>query len=188
VYAVSANTNLKKKLPEKSELLFAAKEIDLLVSKLADEVSATMSKSEHPAIFVCVLKGAWMFMADLVRKIPHATQVDFIRAASYGHGTASSGVVKVELPASLDVNGKDVYVLDEIIDTGRTLQELKKVLLSKGATSVKLVALLDKKSRREVDVDADFVGVEIPDVFVVGYGLDWGEKYRDLADIRSIIQ
>ena len=177
----------KQKLPEKSELLFSAKDIDLLVSKLADEISADLILSAHKNLFVCVLKGAWIFTADLVRKIPHPIEVDFIKAASYGHGTESSGKVKVELPPTLDVKGKDVYVLDEIIDTGRTLLELKQLFQEKGANSVRLVALLDKKSRREVDVNADFVGIEIDDVFVVGYGLDWGEKFRDLSEIHAII-
>lgn len=181
-------TTNNTKLPEKSEILFSAKEVDLLVSKLAEEIGDQIKKSSNPAIFVCVLKGAWIFMADLVRKIPYATQVEFLRAASYGHGTTSSGAVKIDFPETLNVQGKDVYVLDEIIDTGRTLLELKKTILAKGASRVQLVALLDKKSRREVDIQADFVGVEIPDVFVVGYGLDWGEKYRDLSDIRAIIQ
>lgn len=177
---------MASKLPEKSEVLFSAKEVDLLVAKLADEIGASLAKSSNPAIFICVLKGAWIFMADLVRKIPHPTEVDFLRASSYGEGTKSSGLVKVEIPFSLSVKGKDVYLLDEIIDTGRTLLELKNAFLAKGAASVKLVALLDKKSRREVEVEPDFVGVEIPDVFVVGYGLDWGERFRDLPDVRAI--
>lgn len=175
------------KLPEKSEVLFSAKEIDLLVAKLAEEIGAKLNNSNRPSVFICVLKGAWIFMADLVRKIPHPVEVDFLRASSYGEGTKSSGLVKVEIPFSLSVKGKDVYLLDEIIDTGRTLLELKNAFIAKGAMSVQLVALLDKKSRREVEVEPDFVGVEIPDVFVVGYGLDWSERYRDLSEIHSII-
>lgn len=178
---------ITSKLPEKSEVLFSAKEIDLLVSKLAGEIGASLAESERSSIFVCVLKGAWVFMADLVRKIPAPVEVDFLRASSYGQGTKSSGLVKVEIPHSLNVEGKDVYLLDEIIDTGRTLLELRGAFLAKGAASVKLVTLLDKKSRREVEIDPDFVGVEIPDVFVVGYGLDWSERYRDLPDVHSIL-
>ncbi len=177
-----------QKNPEKSEVLFSSKEIDLLVSKIAAEVGGVLEKSSNPSIFICVLKGAWMFTADLVRKIPQPVRVEFIRASSYGEGTHSSGLIKVEVPASLSVKDKDVYIIDEIIDTGRTLLELKNTFMAKGAADVKLIALLDKKVRREVQIDPDFFGVEIPDVFVVGYGLDWAEKHRDLSDIRAIIQ
>lgn len=185
---VKNSVNNPQKNPEKSERLFSAKEIDLLVGKLAAEISAAIKESSHPPLIVCVLKGAWIFMADLVRKISVPVEVDFLRASSYGEGTASSGKVRVDFPANLNAKGKDVYLIDEIIDTGRTLLELKKLFLENGATQVKLVSLLDKKCRREVDINPDFVGVEIPDVFVVGYGLDWAEKYRDLPDIQSIIQ
>lgn len=185
--AQSPSAKSISKIPEKSEVLFSAKEVDLLVAKLAEEIGAALAQSQRPSIFICVLKGAWIFMADLVRKIPHPVQVDFLRASSYGEGTKSSGLVKVDIPFSLSVKDKDVYILDEIIDTGRTLLELKNTFINKGAASVKLVALLDKKSRREVDIEPDFVGLEIPDVFVVGYGLDWSERYRDLPDIHAIV-
>ena len=174
----------KSKYPEKSAVLFSAKEIDLLVGKLADEISNQLE--EDKTIFIGVLKGSWIFLADLVRKIPQAVQVDFLRASSYGSGTVSSGKIKMEVPPRIDVTDLHIYLVDEIIDTGRTLLELKDYFIAQGAKSVKLVALLDKKSRREVQVEPDFVGVEIPDVFVVGYGLDWAEKYRDLPEIHSV--
>jgi hypoxanthine phosphoribosyltransferase len=174
------------KLPENSELLFSAKDVDLMVEKIAKEISTDFSASSTPPLFIGVLNGAYVFMADLLRELEFPVHVDFIRASSYGSASKSSGEVKVESFNPLKVEGKDLYLVDEIIDTGRTLEDLKKYFLSSGAKSVKSVVLLDKKCRREVEVDPDYVGIEIPDYFVVGYGLDWAEKYRDLPDIHII--
>ena len=179
-----------KKIPENSEPLFSPKEISLIVEKLGQELTTHLKNSDHPkegdTLFVGILKGSWMFMADLVRKVDFPLQVEFVRASSYGSAKESSGLVKVENMTGLNIKNRDIFLVDEIIDTGRTLLALKKLFLEEGARSVKLVALLDKKSRREVDINADFVGVEIPDAFVIGYGLDWGERYRDLSDIRVV--
>ena len=133
-----------------------------------------------------MLKGAFIFLADLVRYMEFPVEIDFVRVSSYGKGTKSNGELKVLYEASGPFEDFDVFIVDEIIDTGHTLRFLRDYFEEKGAKSVRLIALLDKKERREADVDADFVGIEIPDEFVVGYGLDWGEKHRDLADIRSV--
>ena len=178
------------KIPPNSEPLFSAKEISLIVEKMGQELTTHLKKNpnskEGDALFVGILKGSWMFMADLVRKVDFPLHVEFIRASSYGAGKESSGQVKVENLNGLNIKNRDIFLVDEIIDTGRTLLALKKLFLEAGARSVKVVALLDKKSRREVEISADFVGVEIPDAFVIGYGLDWAERYRDLSDIRVV--
>jgi hypoxanthine phosphoribosyltransferase len=179
------------KIPANSEPLFSAKEISLIVEKMGQELTThlkeTPNTKEGDALFVGILKGSWMFMADLVRKVDFPLHVEFIRASSYGASKESSGQVKVEsLNGGLNIKNRDIFLVDEIIDTGRTLLAIKKLFLEAGARSVKVVALLDKKSRREVEINADFVGVEIPDAFVIGYGLDWAERYRDLSDIRVV--
>jgi hypoxanthine phosphoribosyltransferase len=178
------------KIPENSDVLFSAKEIALIVDKMGAELTTHLKQAQLPkegeALFVGILKGSWMFMADLVRKIDFPLHVEFIRASSYGSAKESSGHVKVESLNGLNIKNRDVFLVDEIIDTGRTLLALKKLFLEAGARSVHVVALLDKKSRREVEINPDFFGVEIPDAFVIGYGLDWAERYRDLSDIRVV--
>jgi hypoxanthine phosphoribosyltransferase len=135
---------------------------------------------------VGVLKGAWVFMADLVRRISIHCTVDFLSIQSYGSGTVSSGEVKITKDLDVSIEGRDVLVVEDILDTGRTFSYLKEVLGAHDPASLKLAALLDKHSRRILPVEADYVGFEIPDVFVVGYGLDFDQKYRNLADVRYI--
>lgn len=178
-----------EKNPVNAEVLFSAKEVANLVSKLSQELSLHIEKTIAPAevpLFIGVLNGAFIFLADLIRKIDCKTQVDFVKVSSYGAATKSSGEVKLEFGPKNSVQGKDVFIVDEIIDTGRTLLFLKNYFKSQGAKNVYLVALLDKKIRREVAIDPDFSGIEIPDEFVIGYGLDWAESYRDLSDIQIV--
>jgi hypoxanthine phosphoribosyltransferase len=135
---------------------------------------------------VGVLKGAWVFMADLVRRISIECTVDFLSIQSYGSGAASSGEVRITKDLDVSIEGRDVLVVEDILDTGRTYTYLQEVLRAHDPASLKLVVLLDKRSRRMIPIQAHYVGFEITDVFVVGYGLDFDQKYRNLADVRYI--
>lgn len=134
-------------------------------------------------LVVVTLKGALFFAADLLRHIDLPTRVDFVRLASYGGGTKSSGTVRILKDVEAPPQGQHVLVLDEIVDTGRTLQFLIGRIRAAGPASLKVCALLNKPSRREVEVDVDYLGTDVEDKFLVGYGLDYDEKYRNLKDI-----
>ncbi len=133
--------------------------------------------------FICILKGSVFFTVDLAKKIDGDVRLEFIRVSSYGGDTCSSGEIKMKLDLKDSIRGKDVIVIEDIIDTGRTLKYLLEYLTLKRPNSLKLCTLLNKKERRVCDVDVDYVGFEIPDEFVVGYGLDYDEKYRNLPYI-----
>jgi hypoxanthine phosphoribosyltransferase len=137
---------------------------------------------EH-LILVGVLKGAVLFLADLARQIPGEVTFDFIAVSSYGKDTKSSGQVKLNKDLDSSIEGKVVIVVEDILDTGLTLQYLLRVLQQRKPKSLKVAVLLDKKERRVADVHADYVGFVIPDEFVVGYGLDYAERYRNLPDV-----
>jgi hypoxanthine phosphoribosyltransferase len=137
---------------------------------------------EH-LILVGVLKGAVLFLADLARQIPGEVTFDFIAVSSYGKDTKSSGQVKLNKDLDSSIEGKVVIVVEDILDTGLTLQYLLRVLQQRKPKSLKVAALLDKQERRVADVRADYVGFVIPDEFVVGYGLDYAERYRNLPDV-----
>ena len=134
-------------------------------------------------IAVGILKGSIMFMADLVRLFNFDVAMDFISVSSYGNGTTSSGVVKINKDLDMDVTGEDVLIIEDIVDSGRTLRYIKNHILDMGARSVKVCTLLDKPEKRVVDIDMDYTGFEIEDKFVVGYGLDYAERYRGLRFI-----
>lgn len=166
--------------------LFTAETIARRVEELAAAIAARL-----PAEFTLVglLKGAFVFTADLVRALDRAgmrPRVEFLQVSSYALGTESSGTVKVigEMPGS--IGGRNVLLVDDIQDTGRTLAYTRELLLQHGAARVWTCALLDKPSRRVVDLRLDFVGFEIPDVFVVGYGIDWAERFRHLPWIGTV--
>src|SRR5208337_2046781 len=152
------------------------------------EMAAVISRDYHGRTphLVGVLKGAWVFMADLVRRISIHCTVDFLSIQSYGAGTMSSGEVKITKDLDVTIAGRDVLVVEDILDTGRTYQYLRGVLSAHKPKSLKLVTLLDKASRRAVPVKADYVGFEVPDVFVVGYGLDYRQRFRQLSDVRRL--
>jgi hypoxanthine phosphoribosyltransferase len=137
-------------------------------------------------VLVGVLKGALVFMADLIRAIPIELTTDFIALASYGAGTRSSGVVKLAADLSLPIDDRDVIIVEDIIDTGRTVSYLKRNLETRHPRSVRLCTLLDKIERREVEVDIDYLGFTIPNVFVVGYGLDHAGLYRNLPYLAAL--
>jgi hypoxanthine phosphoribosyltransferase len=135
---------------------------------------------------VGVLKGATVFLADLIRTIPVAVAVDFMAVSSYGPGARSSGVVRLVADLSLSIEGRDVIIVEDIIDTGRTLDYLRRNLATRHPRRLEVCALLDKIERRQVDVPLDYVGFIIPDRFVVGYGFDWSGEFRGLRDIHVL--
>lgn len=135
---------------------------------------------------VCVLRGGCFFMCELAKRIDVPVTLDFMSVSSYGMGTQSSGVVKIVKDLDDSVEGRHVIVIEDIVDSGRTLSYLLEMLKERGAKSVKLCTLLDKPSRRTVDVNVDYTGFEIPDEFVVGYGLDYAQKYRNLPYIGVV--
>jgi hypoxanthine phosphoribosyltransferase len=167
------------------ELLYSAGEISVMTKKMAAEIEAHYPENE-PLVCVGVLKGAWIFHADLVRAIKRPVTVDFIRAASYGHGTESSGTVRILKDIEVSIKDKHILLVEEIIDSGRTLDFIRKRLEHGGARSVKIAALLDKKERRVVKCDPDFCGAVVENFFLVGYGLDWGENYRNLDGVYKV--
>ncbi len=163
------------------EVLFTSEQIQTRVRELAGQIQQEYD-DKFPVV-VCVLKGAFMFMSDLVKEVGIAMEVDFMSISSYGSSTKSSGVVKILKDLDISVEGRNVIIVEDIIDTGLTLSYLIDVLERRNARSIKVCALIDKKSRRAVGFEADYVGFSIPDQFIVGYGLDYSEKHRNLPYI-----
>ena len=161
--------------------LLSQEEIASIVKSLAEKISKDYSGRE--LVVVCILKGSFMFLSDLVRQLRVAVQIDFVRLASYGAGMETCGDVKVTKDIEIPIEGKDVLIIEDIIDTGRTLRCLKDRLALLNPRSIKICALLDKKARREVEIDAEYLGRVVDDVFVVGYGIDFNETYRNLPEI-----
>lgn len=157
------------------------KEIEEIVKRLAVEIENDYRDRE--IFFVCLLKGAFMFTADLIRHIKNPTRVDFIRASSYGSNMVSCGEVMITKDLEEDISGRDVIIVEDIIDSGITLKCIKEMLYQRNPRSLKICTLLDKKARRQVEIDADYIGREIEDFFIVGYGIDYAENYRNLSDI-----
>jgi hypoxanthine phosphoribosyltransferase len=166
------------------EVLLDAEQIARRVRELAAQISTDYRG--RPLRLVGILKGAWVFLADLARHLNLEVTVDFLSIASYGDNSYSSGAVRITKDLDQSIEGLDVLVVEDILDTGRTFHYLEGVLSAHQPNSLKLVTLLDKVSRRLIPVRADYVGFEIPDVFVVGYGLDYHQKYRQLRDVRFL--
>lgn len=156
------------------------KKLAEICDRLAKQITADYENSEHELVLVTVLKGSVFFATDLMRRIPLKCELEFMKVSSYGSGTSTSGFIQVHLDLKRDVRNADVIIIEDIIDSGKTLQKLSHLLAGRGAHSVRTCTLLDKPERRLVDLDADYVGMDIPDRFVVGYGLDFDEKYRNL--------
>ena len=166
---------------ETLELYISKDQIADTVKRLARQIEADYPK-EMP-LMVGVLKGSFIFMADLVREIQRDMEIDFMRTSSYGSGSVSSGRIKLHMGVTSPVKDRSVLIVEDIVDTGLTTSYAMRYLRRKGAASVKVCALLDKPSRREAPVTPDYVGCTVPDKFLVGYGLDYDERYRALADI-----
>ena len=156
-------------------------DIGRAVKKVGEMITEDYQDKEP--VLVCILKGASVFFSDLIREIDLPLVVDFIACSSYGEGTESSGEIQIRKDLETDVAGRDVLIVEDIMDTGYTLDVIHRMLEERGASSDRIVTLLDKPARRKVDLKADYFCFTIPDEFVVGYGLDYGEKYRNLPDI-----
>ncbi len=165
----------------KPHILYTREEIAATVKRLAAEIRKDYH-GKHP-ILIGILKGSFMFMADLIRLLDLPLEVDFIRLSSYGRGVESSGTVRVVQGLGSPVKGKDVLVIEDIVDTGLTTSFLLDYLRKKKPASLKLCTLTDKPSRRRVPVTIDYLGFTVPDRFLVGYGLDLAQRFRNLPDI-----
>jgi len=165
-------------------VLVAEKEIAARVAELGRAIARDYA--DGTLVLVGVLQGAIPFIADLMRALPIDVTVDFLRASSYGGGTTSSGAVRMVADLSVDVADRHVLVVDDIVDTGHTLAALKRTLEARRPRSVKTCVLLDKTGRRETEVQIDYVGFTIPNVFVVGYGLDYDGLYRNLPHVATL--
>ncbi len=172
------------KREEKLELLISKDALKKRIKELADKISNDY-KGKKP-VFVSILKGGGFFLADLVREIKLDLTVDYIAASSYGTGTESSGNVHILKDLSAPVEGKDVIIVEDIIDTGYTLKAIYNILKTRKAKSIKICVLLDKPERRKIKVPVDYTGFKIPDLFVVGYGIDYAERYRNLPYVAVL--
>lgn len=164
--------------------LFTQEQIAARVRALGREISEAYGEDE--ILLVGVLKGSFLFFADLSREITSPVLVDFVRLASYGSETRSSGIVEMRKDLEMSVKGRDVLIVEDIIDSGLTLESLYHRLLMRQPNSLRVCTLIDKRSRREVDIEADFVGFTMDDGFIIGYGLDYDERFRNLADIYLV--
>ena len=162
-------------------ILLSEKQLEKIVNSIAKKIEKDYNGKEF--IMIGLLKGSVAFMADLMKKIDLDFAIDFMVASSYGSGTESSGKVKIKSEGTIPVEGKHILVVEDIIDSGNTLSYVCNYLVTKGAKSVRVATLCDKPSRRKIPFTPDYVGAEIPDEFIVGYGLDYDEKYRNLPYI-----
>ncbi len=163
------------------EILLTEQDIKARIRDLGDQISADYAGKD--LVLVTILKGAVMFLSDLMRHITVPCEIDFMVASSYGASTSSAGVIKVLKDIDIPLSGRNILIVEDILDSGLTLSHIRSLLESRNPASVKIVTLLDKPARRTVDLHADYLGFEIPDKFVIGYGLDYDEKYRNLPFI-----
>jgi hypoxanthine phosphoribosyltransferase len=168
----------------KGTVLFTQEQIWQRARELGEEISRDYAG--ETLILIGTLKGAVVWMADLMKNITLDTRIDFIAASSYGSGTVSSGQVNIRKDIELDIADQHVLIIEDIIDTGNTLKYLKDYFLSKNPKSVKICTLLDKPSRRVAEVTGDYIGFSVEDLFVIGYGLDFDQKYRNLPYISYL--
>lgn len=165
-------------------IVVSSDEIEVMVRRLAAEITADFNG--RSPVFIGVLKGCVFFLTDLTRHIDHPIEMDFIQVSSYGASTTSSGSVVLVKDITVDVRDRDVYLVEDIVDTGITLTDVIKLIDARHPKSIQVVSLLSKPSRRKIEVDVAFLGTEIEDLFVVGYGLDYDERYRNVPDIHVL--
>ena len=164
-----------------AKILVSQEEIDSITTRIAGEIDRDYGGEDKHLVLLCILKGSVVFMGDLMKKITVPTEIDFMKVSSYGAGTTTSGTVNIHLDIMRgDLDKCDILIVEDIVDSGVTLAYLTKYLAGKGAKSVRTCTLLDKPVRRKVHFVPDYIGIEIPDEFVIGYGLDFDEKYRSL--------
>ncbi len=168
-------------MPDVAEVLITGEQIEEKVSELGERI--TQDYAGERLLLVGVLRGAVVVMGDLMRCIDLPCEIDFMDISSYGSGTSSSGVVRILKDLEEDITGRHVLIVEDIIDTGLTLSYLRRSLLTRGPASLEICALVTKPSRRRVELDVKYLGFEVPDEFVVGYGLDYAGAYRNLPDI-----
>lgn len=170
---------------EEIEVLYTEKEIEEKVRELAAEIDKDYRGK--PIHLICVLKGGAMFMCDLAKRLENPLlTMDFMAVSSYGDSTESSGVVRIVKDLDEPLEGKHVLLVEDIVDTGRTLSHLKKLLLERNPASLKICTLLDKPDRREIEVEVEYIGFRIPDIFIVGYGIDYQQRYRGLPYLGGV--
>lgn len=174
------------KLDEIGKVLISEEEIASVVEKIANQINHDYKDKKEPIVLLGILKGSVIFLSDLARRIELPLTFDFMAVSSYGAGTESSGDVRILKDLDETIEGKHVIIVEDIIDSGYTLSYLIENLKSRGAKSIRTAVLLDKKERRVVDFEADYVGYEIPDEFVVGYGIDYAQKYRNLPFVGIV--
>ncbi|MCR5594550.1 MAG: hypoxanthine phosphoribosyltransferase [Lachnospiraceae bacterium] len=171
-------------MAERVEIMLTEEEVDNRIREIGEQISRDyQGKTVH---LICVLKGGSFFMTELAKRITVPVSLDFMSVSSYGGSTKSSGVVRIVKDLDEPLEGKDVLVVEDIVDSGRTLSYLLDMLRDRGPASVKLCTLLDKPERRVVEVNVDYTGFQIPDEFVVGYGLDYDQRYRNLPYIGVV--
>lgn len=171
-------------MAERVEVLLSEEEVNKRIREIGDQISRDYAgKQVH---LVCILKGGSFFMCELAKRITVPVSLDFMSVSSYGKDTKSSGVIKIIKDLDEPLTNKHVLIVEDIVDSGRTLSYLLEMFKDRGAEDVKLCTLLDKPSRRVVDVKVDYTGFEIPDEFVVGYGLDYDQKYRNLPYVGIV--
>jgi len=166
------------------EILISREVIKKKVRELGERISKDYEGKE--LVLVGVLKGGFMFLADLMREITIPVDMDFISVSSYGNSTKTSGVVRLIKDIDINITNKHVLIVEDLVDTGLTLKHLKELFSTRKPLSVKICTALDKPSRRKVEIEIDYAGIEIPDKFVVGYGLDYAGKYRNLPDVCTL--
>lgn len=169
-----------------AKILIDSAELHRRTVELARQIEADYEGRD--LVLICVLKGAIMFLVDLMKELQRPLEVDFMAVASYGASTESSGVVRLTKDLDMSIEGRHVLIVEDIIDSGRTLQYLTGILKLRKPASLRICALLDKRARREVNVPVDYVGFVIPNEFVIGYGLDYGEIYRNLPFVGVLKQ
>lgn len=172
--------------PQPFEVLIDSARLQTRIDELAVELTDACAAAARPPVFVGVLKGSVLFLADLVRALPIDVEVDFMSISSYSAGGAQSGVVRIVKDLDSDVHDRDVVIVEDIVDTGLTLNYLRRNLGARSPRSLRAVTLLDKSVRRIVPVPLEHRGFDIPDVFVVGYGLDFQALYRNVGDLLSV--
>ena len=173
-------------MAEKINVLFSEEEVDARIRQMGEQISRDYAGRE--VHLICVLKGGSFFMCELAKRITVPVYLDFMSVSSYGSETKSSGVVKIVKDLDEPLVGKDVIVVEDIVDSGRTLSYLMEMLKDRNPESLRLCTLLDKPDRRVVDVHVDYTGFQIPDEFVVGYGLDYDQKYRNSALYSGVVE
>lgn len=166
--------------------LLSAAELRTRIAELAGEIEAAAPSSDEPLVLVSVLKGSTLFTADLARALTIDVQFEFMSISSYGQGAVQSGVVRIVKDLDTPIGGRDVLIVEDIVDTGLTLNYLRRTLGQREPRSLAAVTLLDKSARRIVPVELEHAGFDIPDAFVIGYGLDFQGRYRNLADILAV--